>query len=242
MQMTKIDLQTRLQKSGFYHGTIDGLFGNMSKQALRDAVTAGPDTPLRRADLLAVSARNSIEIALLDTVFSVEAAGHGFSGARSIVLYEGHIFSKNTNHVYDAGYPDISYPKWDRTKYPSTQFARWEQIIKASALDPDAGLGAASYGAFQILGENYAVCGFDNPYDFVIAMAQTEGAQLQAFISFVTNTKRNGKRLIDYLREHDWADFAAGYNGTAYRENKYDIKLANAYAARPAADKAVATA
>jgi hypothetical protein len=49
----------------------------------------------------------------------------------------------------------------------------------------DAGLSAASYGAFQILGENHKACGYATPFDFVLAMCQTEGAQLAAFVNFL---------------------------------------------------------
>jgi len=36
--------------------------------------------------------------------------------------------------------------------------------------------------------------------------------------------------LAEALRAHDWAAFARGYNGPAYRRNRYDTKLAAAYA------------
>ena len=56
-------------------------------------------------------------------------------------------------------------------------------------------------------------------------MVSGESAQLDAFVAFV---KKNN--LDDELMRHDWASFARGYNGPAYRENHYDTKLAAAYA------------
>ena len=32
------------------------------------------------------------------------------------------------------------------------------------------------------------------------------------------------------LKAKDWANFARGYNGPAYAKNRYDVKLAAAYA------------
>jgi hypothetical protein len=104
------------------------------------------------------------------------------------------------------------------------------------ALDPDAAFAAASYGAFQILGQNFKACGFASSFEFVLAQCQTEGAQLLAFVSFL---KANG--LDDELRSNNWAGFARGYNGSAYAANQYDVKLARAFAkeqaAQPTAEK-----
>ncbi len=89
----------------------------------------------------------------------------------------------------------------------------------------DAGFASASYGRFQILGENYAACGYASSFDFAEAMARDEATQLRAFERFLT---ANG--LVRVLKARDWAAFARGYNGTAYRVNRYDEKLAAAYA------------
>jgi hypothetical protein len=39
-----------------------------------------------------------------------------------------------------------------------------------------------------------------------------------------------GSGLLPALRSLDWAAFAKGYNGPGYSANKYDRKLAKAYA------------
>jgi hypothetical protein len=63
-------------------------------------------------------------------------------------------------------------------------------------------------------GQNHKACGYASPFEFVLAMCQTEGAQLLAFVNFL---KTN--RLDAALRENRWADFARGYNGSAYKAN-----------------------
>jgi hypothetical protein len=52
-----------------------------------------------------------------------------------------------------------------------------------------------------------------------------EGTHLDAFCEYV-----RWSGLDDELREHRWGDFAAKYNGPEYRKNRYDEKLAIAYA------------
>ena len=53
-----------------------------------------------------------------------------------------------------------------------------------------------------------------------------EDRHLQAFCAFVT-----ARGLADALARRDWAAFARGYNGPAYAANRYDARLAQAYAA-----------
>jgi hypothetical protein len=75
------------------------------------------------------------------------------------------------------------------------------------------------------MGFNYEVAGYSDVESFVKAMCESEGKQLLAMMNFV---KHNG--LGKHLRNHDWASFAYGYNGEGYRANRYDEKLAEAYA------------
>jgi hypothetical protein len=95
----------------------------------------------------------------------------------------------------------------------------------AFALDPEAAMKACSWGKFQILGSNYAVCGYKTVGEFVDAMKESEGKQLDAFVAFVIGNKLDG-----HLRNKAWAKFARGYNGAGYAKNKYDVKMATWYA------------
>jgi hypothetical protein len=53
------------------------------------------------------------------------------------------------------------------------------------------------------------------------SMADSEGAQIEAMARFIV-----ANRLDGALRKHDWARFARGYNGSKYRINNYDTRLA----------------
>src|SRR3546814_638959 len=153
-----------------------------------------------------------------------------FIDGRPSILFEPHRFSRSTKHRYDQSPPSISSRTCTRKLYPGIQWGRYQQLLRAVRLDVDAAFMSASYGGFQILGEHWEVCGAISPWSFAWKQAQTEGDQLEAFVRFV-----EARGLKGALQRGDWAAFARGYNGTAYRANKYDERLAAAFARRAAA-------
>ena len=225
--MDAITIQTKLQKLGHYDGKLDGSFGPKSQTALKNAFLAGLNTPITAADVSTVAASMGIEPAKIWAVRDVEASANAFTDGLPTILYEPHVFSRLTDHKYDRSNPDISSRSWNAKLYAGSQSGRWNQLLKASALDVDAALAAASYGAFQILGSNFEVCGYNSSFDFAYAQSQTEKDQLLAFMDFC-----NGNKLTPALKAGNWAAFARGYNGPSYAANQYDKKLAAAYAKR----------
>lgn len=183
------------------------------------------DAPLRRADFEEVAARLSCEWEAVAAVAEVESGPLGGFGqdGRPIILFERHLFSRKTNSQYDVSHPNIS----NRTAggYPRTQAERWAQLEEAFALAPEEALQSASYGRFQVLGQNYPNLGMANAHEYVAKLARSEKDQLEAFEAFV---RANG--LADELQRKDWAGFASRYNGPGYAANQYDTKMADAYA------------
>lgn len=169
--------------------------------------------------------RLGCEVASVRAVVKVESGSAGFSAdGRPIILYEPHIFSRLTNRQYDQSHPDLSYPSWGAKPYPKTQADRWAQLNKAYALNPEAAVASASWGLFQIMGMNYAKCGFTTAKEFVADMAKSEERQLLAFEQFVRSSG-----LVDELQRLDWEGFARVYNGPGQVE-KYGRLLREAYA------------
>ncbi len=169
-------------------------------------------------------------VAAVKAVAEVESPKSGFlPSGRPTLLFEAHIFSKNTGHRFDASHPAISSRHWNRKLYKGGE-AEWDRLIQALALcrqhnlPESAAWEAASYGRFQIMGFNYKLCGFGAVQEFVTAMKESEGKQLAAFVAFI-----KARHLDDELRDCRWAALAAGYNGPGYAENQYDTRLAAAY-------------
>lgn len=218
-------LQMYLRNTGRYHGAVDGKYGPLTKQAVLAGMEDGPETYLTDRNYAESAARLNCKPSYIKAFAEVEANGAGFEDHRVKILFEPHIFSKVTQHRFDATNADVSYALWGLRPYPRSIGARYAQLLEAVGLDPWAAFQACSYGEFQILGRNFKLCGFDVPWAFAFTQAYDEERQLLAFEAFVTNTG-----LLPALRLGLWETVAARYNGTAYRSNKYDTRLADAAA------------
>lgn len=159
-------------------------------------------------------------------VAEIESAGGGFlPDGRPKILFEAHVFSRLTKHVYDELHPNISSSKWTRSLYRGGAAEHDVRLEEAVRLDRPAALQSASWGMFQIMGFNFKRCGFPSVQAFVNAMYISEAQHLNAFCRLV---KSMG--LDDELQRRDWAAFANGYNGPSFATNHYDSKLEASYA------------
>jgi len=182
---------------------------------------SGPATRLGMGDIQAAASKIGCAVAAIQAVIDTESRGGFLPDTRPKILYERHYFSRLTKGKFDASNPDISNPK--AGGYIGGA-AEYDRLNKAIALNRDAALRSASWGMFQIMGDNCKLAGFADVESYVAAMVSGEPAHLAAFVSFV---KKSG--LDDELIRRDWAGFARGYNGPNFAVNKYDQKLAASY-------------
>ena len=185
--------------------------------------------PLSEQDFADAAQTLGCEVAAVKAVAEVESAGAGFdANKRPTILYERHVFSRNTlpRGRFDQTDPDLSGSK----PYPPGTYGdknqQFVKLARAFQLDQDAALKAPSWGKFQILGENYKACGFTTAADYVKAMTISEGEHLKAFVRFLFSSPKR----LQAIRDKDWPAFARQYNGPNYAQFKYDTKLASAYA------------
>lgn len=182
--------------------------------------------PLTYQDFVDDAAKIGCSVAAVRTVAQVESAGGGFCpDGFPKILFEGHLFHKYTKGKFTPTHPDLSYAKWTRQFYGKTWEKERERFNRAIALDRNAALLSTSFGMFQILGANFAACGCKTVQEFVNKMCKDENTQLALFTEYILF---NG--LADELRDGRWADFARLYNGPSYTVNKYDVKMAQAFA------------
>ena len=255
-----LDLQRRLLALGFNPGTPDGIAGPRTKAAVRlfqisEGLTvdgiAGPKTwerlrakenapqdsgapfymgtgaKLSDADFKRLAASHGIEEAKIRAVNDVEAAGSGFYASGAVkCLYEPHIAWKMTSgKVRDAlAAEGLAYAKWKAGAYPATSFVRIDLCTKIAGAEVAA--LATSWGLGQIMGFNHEACGYPTAVAMVKDFAKSEANQLEGMIRFI----KANPAMFAALQRGDWAGFASRYNGPGYKANKYDTRLAAAYA------------
>jgi N-acetylmuramidase/Putative peptidoglycan binding domain len=183
----------------------------------------GTALPLDQEGIGEVIDQLRVGVAELWAVLNVETRGCGFlPDRRPIILFERHIFSRETNHTFDVLHPDISNRQ--AGGYGAGGAAQYERLRRALALDRRPALRSASWGIGQLMGFNAEIAGYADVEEMVTAMTLSEHEQLLGMAGEITH---NG--LDRALRAHDWAAFARGYNGPEYARNRYDTRLAAAY-------------
>ncbi|MEM6380041.1 MAG: N-acetylmuramidase domain-containing protein [Bacteroidota bacterium] len=191
---------------------------------------------LSEQDMQTFATEFDLEVPIVKAVRDVESSGKGYlKDNRPIILFEGHIFWRELKRrgidpvPLAAGNENVLFPKWDRTSYGSVsrQYTRLEKAcsIGKSYHFLEAALASCSWGLFQIMGFNYRKAGGANLVDFITKMRRSELEQLIAFGNFI----KDNRGMLTFLRAKNWAEFAKRYNGSGYKQNKYDERLAEAY-------------
>ncbi|GEN70414.1 N-acetylmuramidase domain-containing protein [Chryseobacterium lathyri] len=195
------------------------------------------DKFLKEEDLIHFANEYNLELAAVKAVNEIESSGKGFLiNNKPKILFEGHVFWSelkkrgiDPTSYYNSDSQNVLYPKWTRAYYQGgvKEYDRLNEAISLGG-NPnfkEAALSSASWGSFQIMGYHAKNLGYSNVDNFVSKMELNEGEHLRAFGKFLE--KNN---CLVHLRNKNWAGFAKLYNGAGYRENKYDEKLAKAYA------------
>lgn len=149
----------------------------------------------------------------------------GFVNGKVMILTERHKFYKHLkgdkaklNKAVKAG---LANEKMGG--YPKSQEEAHKRLEQMRAIDDTAGLKSISMGIYQVLGENYALCGYATVQS-MWAAAQTLVGQIDMGVRFL-----KGAGLLDEMQRHDFKGLARGYNGSKYAEFHYDTKIEAAY-------------
>lgn len=168
---------------------------------------------------------------------AVEASGNGFlQDGRPKILFERHVFyrllkSKRgeafANEI-SANNSDICSPSTGGYATGPNSDARGvaehKRLARATAIDRECGLQAASWGAGQVMGENWKRCGYVSLQAFVNAAYKEQG-QLDMIVGYL----KSDPKIIKAMLDKDWDKVAELYNGRNYAANNYHVKLADAY-------------
>ena len=185
---------------------------------------------LTDADYIKAAVELNVEVAVLKAIKTVESGGKAMQNGIPTMLFEGHVFwqrlvaRKIDPNKYVKGNENILYKTWTKKYYTGRNAGEYARLQKAIKINEAAAYESASYGMFQIMGMHYKTCGYKSAKEFYDALCKSEDAHFYAFINFI-----KAKGIVPYMQKKDWAKIAYLYNGSGYKANKYDVKLANAY-------------
>jgi len=193
---------------------------------------AGKGQPMTEAGMHAALAGLQMDpktdMPVLWAVLTVESRGFGFlADRRPKILFERHVFHRETGGRFAAEVPDLSQPTGGGYVGGAAEYDRLGRalaVCRKAQLGDDAALRSASWGMGQVMGFNAIAAGFKGPSDMVARMRESEDAQLAGMVGFICS-----KKLDARLRDRDWTGFARGYNGAGFAKFQYDLKLKAAF-------------
>lgn len=208
----------------------------------------GPRLGLADQDFADVARSLGCEPAQIRAVWEVESGGGWFTDVRAEILdldgpggfldgphlpkilFEAHVFDRETKGRFRASHPNLSSKGWDRALYIGGQ-AEYARLYRAMQLDREAALRSASVGGAQIMGFNHKLAGFDTVEAFWQAMRASERAHLDAFAAFIRNSGLLAALRKISVYHDDCKPFARGYNGAGYwrHDPPYNVRIARAY-------------
>jgi hypothetical protein len=95
----------------------------------------------------------------------------------------------------------------------------------ACRIDKHTAQLSTSWGLPQMMGFNYAACGYKSVEDMVEAFRVSEANQVAGMLGFI----KSNPKMAAALKKKDWAVLAYYYNGAGYKAFNYDRRLAAAY-------------
>ena len=207
-------------------------FGPKSRTALRAKLTNTKAPGLTDADFTVFASRLNVPIGHVKGVRKVEAPRGAFTtDGRPTDLYERHVAYRNAQSPTSLAQqrPDLFW----KTGYGPGGYgpysAQFDKMADACAYDPEAALCGVSWGAFQVLGENWRGLKYSSVWDMVSSLVQSEAAHLDCFARFLKM-----KDIEDEFRACRPGDpdscipFVSKYNGAGFRKFNYHVKMAQA--------------
>jgi len=210
----------------------DGKVGDKTRAALLEQNIS---KLLKDSDYTAAGARLKVSELAIRVFGAVEGRGVGFlKNGKPKILFERHRMYAYLRLKKGAAFANkmaVERPNIVNKKSGGYQGneAEYVRLELAKQIDVECALMSASWGQFQIMGENWKDLGYASAQDFVDQQFASESFQLEAFIRFIewkTGIIDDKKvALIDALRAENWDAVFTLYNGPNYKKLGYQAKF-----------------
>ncbi|MBX3531749.1 MAG: N-acetylmuramidase family protein [Rhizobiaceae bacterium] len=181
--------------------------------------------------IMAAAAEFAIEAAALAAIAELESGGvahAAFDGRREpLVRFEGHYFDRRLagEKRAQARAQGLSSPTAGKVPNPAGQAARWRLLDRAAEIDRKAAFESTSWGLGQVMGAHWAWLGYASVDAFAAEARSGARGQARQMARYIAKAG-----LAAAIARRDWAAVARGYNGPGYAKNRYDKRLAAAFA------------
>lgn len=187
--------------------------------------------PETTEDIVRVAREFALEPAALAAIAEVETGGQAFAAVEGrqepLIRFEGHYFDRrlSADARARARALGLSSPAAGVVANPASQVARWQLLRRAAGIDAKAAYESTSWGLGQVMGAHWAWLGYAS-VDALAGEARSGAAgQLRLMARYI---RKAG--LAEAIAQRNWAAVARGYNGPGYKANRYDTRLAQAFA------------
>ena len=211
---------------------IDGIVGETTLNALKGLNVS---KYLQDTDLQAGAKRLGIAEIIIRAIAEVETMGQGFlPDGRPKILFERHRMYFYLSQKHGKTFANQMMKQYPNIINTATggyhgNAAEYTRLSLAKQIDLECALQSASWGRFQLMGENWKDLGYSSVQDFVEQHYQSESLQFEAFLRFCEwkSGTFNGKKisLVDALKAENWDAVFSLYNGSNYKKLGYDSKF-----------------
>ncbi len=187
--------------------------------------------PQVEAAIIQLAKNADIDPAALLAIAEVESGGKASvridDRDEPLIRFEGHYFDRRLTGLKRAQARAASFadPRAGAIRNPSSQAERWKMLRRAAAIDHQAAHESVSWGLGQVMGGHWRWLAFASVDALVAECRESVAGQVKLMLRYCDKAG-----LKPAIRTRNWAAFAKGYNGPAYATNRYDQKLAAAYA------------
>jgi hypothetical protein len=213
------DFQAWLNAKG-QHVVVDGHCGQTTREAAEAVFTNVKAPAVNDEQIQTLADWLGCSFNQLMAVANVESSGSGYDKyGRPKMLYERHKFSDFTHGLHDI-------EPWSNPDPGGYNEDSWEKLGFAIGASISDAFKSCSWGKFQVMGFWYPDMEFCSSLELAYSTVKSEYHQYFLFVRYIKMCFLEDELLMVDTNPDHCRPFAKGYNGPAYEEGNYHVKIA----------------
>jgi len=214
------DYQTWLNSKG-QNLVVDGHCGQTTREATEAVFTNLNAKAVTDEQMHTLADYMEVSYNQLTAVSNVESAGAGYDKyGRPKILYERHKFSDFTYGMFDI-------ESWSNPDPGGYNEDSWDKLEYAIGADLRSAFKSCSWGKFQVMGFWFPNMEFCSALELAYSTVISEFHQYKLFVEYIRMNHLTDELQMVSTDPDDCRPFAKGYNGPAYEDGNYHVKIAD---------------